>query len=169
MGKNFFDLEYPADLAARLQRQIQEVITTREPLRDKTPYTGANGEQGYYEYIFVPVFGENGDVEAVAGSTRDITEHVRLTQAIADSENKLRRVFSQAPVAIAVFRGRDFVVELANEPYRVMLQGRELLGRPFFDAVPEVGQDVREAFRRVLEGRRTPHRERMAGSLRLRP
>jgi PAS domain S-box-containing protein len=151
VGKNFFDLEYPTDLAARLQRQIQEVITTKVPLRDKTPYTGANGEQGYYEYIFVPVFGENGDVEAVAGSTRDITEHVRLTQAIAESESQLQRVFSQAPVAICVFRGRDFIVELANEPYRALLQDRDVLGRPFFDAVPEVGQDVRDVFRRVLD------------------
>src|SRR5579872_4001149 len=112
VGKNFFDLEYPDELAARLQRQIQEVIANKEPLRDKTPYTGANGEQGFYEYIFVPVLGEGGEVEAVAGSTRDITEHVRLTQAIADSEKKLQRVFSQAPMPIIVFRGRDFVVEL---------------------------------------------------------
>jgi PAS domain S-box-containing protein len=151
VGKNFFDLEYPDELAARLQRQIQEVIATKEPLRDKTPYTGANGEQGFYEYIFVPVFGEGGDVEAVAGSTRDITEHVRLTQAIADSEKKLQRVFSQAPMPILVLRGRDFVVELANDPYLGLIQGRELVGRPFFEVVPEVGQDVRDAFSRVLE------------------
>jgi PAS domain S-box-containing protein len=151
VGKNFFDLEYPDELAGRLQRQIQEVITTKEPLRDKTPYTGANGEQGFYEYIFVPVLGEGGQVEAVAGSTRDITEHVRLTQAIADSEKKLQRVFSQAPMPIVVFRGRDFIVELANEPYRDLIQGRELVGRPFFEVVPEVGQDVRDAFNRVLD------------------
>ena len=151
VGRNFFDLEYPNDLAARLQRQIQEVITTKEPLRDKTPYTGANGQQGFYEYIFVPVLGERGHVEAVAGSTRDITEHVRLTQAIADSEDKLRRVFSQAPMPIVVFRGRDFVVELANEPYRDLIQGRELVGRPFFEVMHEVGQDVRDAFNRVLD------------------
>ena len=29
VGKNFFDLEYPDELAARLQRQIQQVIDTR--------------------------------------------------------------------------------------------------------------------------------------------
>jgi two-component system cell cycle sensor histidine kinase/response regulator CckA len=79
VGKNFFDLEYPLDLAERLQRQIQQVIDTRQTLRDTTPYTGAAGEERLYEYIFVPVLSANGEVEAVAGSTRDITEQ-RLSE-----------------------------------------------------------------------------------------
>jgi PAS domain-containing protein len=44
VGKDFFDLEYPDELAARLQRQIQQVIDTRQILRDHTPYVGAAGE-----------------------------------------------------------------------------------------------------------------------------
>ena len=151
VGKNFFDLEYPDDLAARLQRQIQTVIDTKEPLRDHTPYTGANGEEGFYEYIFVPVFDDNGQVTAVAGSTRDITEHVRMQKALSASEQKLQQVFSQAPVAILVLRGRDFVVELANDPYRSLLQGREMVGRRFADVVPELGQDVWDVFNRVMD------------------
>ena len=55
VGKNFFDLGYPPELAERLQRQIKQVIDTKEPLRDHTPFTGADGETGHYEYIFVPI------------------------------------------------------------------------------------------------------------------
>src|SRR6478735_8894112 len=36
VGKNFFDLQYPDDLAARLQQQIQEVIETRQRVVDET-------------------------------------------------------------------------------------------------------------------------------------
>jgi PAS domain S-box-containing protein len=151
VGRNFFDLEYPDELAARLQRQIQQVIDTRQVLRDHTPYVGAAGETGYYEYTFVPVIGENGEVEAVAGSTRDVTDHVRMKQALALSEQKLQQVFSQAPVAIVVFRGRDFVVELANPSYKPLIQGRELIGRRFIDVVPELGQDVWDALNYVME------------------
>ena len=68
-GKNFFDLGYPPDLAARLQRQIQQVIDTAQPIRDEATYASHLGEREY-EYIFVPVLGEGGAVEAVAGSTR---------------------------------------------------------------------------------------------------
>jgi PAS domain S-box-containing protein len=81
VGKNFFELEYPPELAERLQRQIREVIETRESVRDRTPFTGPSGETRHYEYIFVPVLGGNGQLEAVAGSTRDITE---LEQADAE-------------------------------------------------------------------------------------
>jgi PAS domain S-box-containing protein len=150
VGKNFYDLEYPDDLAARLQRQIQEVIDTRRILRDQTPYVGAAGETGYYEYTFVPVIGETGEVEAVAGSTRDVTDHVRMKQALALSEQKLQQVFSQAPVAIVVARGREFRIEMANPSYRALVK-RDLVGRRFEDVLPELGSDVWEAFRRVME------------------
>ena len=150
VGKNFFDLEYPDELAARLQRQIQEVIQTRKVLRDHTPYVGAAGETGYYEYTFVPVFGENGAVEAVAGSTRDVTDHIRMKQALALSEQKLQQVFSQAPVAIIVVRGPDYIVEMANPSYRALVN-RDLVGRRFEEVLPEVGSDVWEAFRKVMD------------------
>ncbi len=135
------------------------MIDTKEPLRDNTPYTGANGEEGFYEYIFVPVFDDNGQVTAVAGSTRDITEHVRMQKALSASEQKLQQVFSQAPVAILVLRGRDFVVELANDSYRSLLQGREMVGRRFAEVVPELGQDVWDVFNRVMTpaSRSLPH------------
>ncbi len=77
VGRNFFDLDYPPDLAARLHRQIQEVVATGTTVRDETPYTSPTGTQGVYEYIFTPVWGADGRVDVVAGSTRDITARKR--------------------------------------------------------------------------------------------
>ena len=37
------------------------------------PFTGAIGRR-VYDYIFVPVIGPDGEVESIAGTTRDITE-----------------------------------------------------------------------------------------------
>ncbi len=73
IGHNFLELGYPPELAARMQDQLQHVINTKETLRDETPYVRGAGMRAY-EYIFKPVIGENGVVEAVAGSTRDITD-----------------------------------------------------------------------------------------------
>ena len=39
VGKNFFDLGYPDDLAAQLQDQVQEVFETKQALTGETPYT----------------------------------------------------------------------------------------------------------------------------------
>jgi PAS domain S-box-containing protein len=89
-GKNFFDLEYPHDLAERLQRQIQQVVDTKSTVRDRTPFTGPDGETRFYEYIFVPVLAANGEVEAVVGSTRDITEQQKSEERERASQEQLR-------------------------------------------------------------------------------
>jgi PAS domain S-box-containing protein len=77
VGKDFFDLRYPDDLSEKLQRQIQQVFSSREVLSDETPYTSPTGVVGPYEYIFSPVIAADSTVEAVAGSTRDITDRKR--------------------------------------------------------------------------------------------
>jgi PAS domain S-box-containing protein len=81
VGKNFFDLKYPDDLAGRLQSQIQQVIADRAAVRDETRYVSPTGVEGYYEYIFSPVFAPDGSVRVVAGSTRDITCRKQLELA----------------------------------------------------------------------------------------
>jgi PAS domain S-box-containing protein len=75
IGKNFYDLNYPEELSAHLQDQVQQIFDTKKTLKDETPFTfPVNGVKGFYEYIFNPVIAADGSVELVAGSTRDITE-----------------------------------------------------------------------------------------------
>jgi PAS domain S-box-containing protein len=83
VGKNFFDLHYPEDLAARLQRQIEQVFVSAQRLADETPFTSPAGLEGYYEYIFDPILNGAGGVVAVAGVTRDITARRRREQNAA--------------------------------------------------------------------------------------
>lgn len=101
VGKNFIELDYPTDLATRLQDQIQQVIETRQPLRDETLYTSAVGTRAY-EYIFVPLDGANGAVEAVAGVTRDITDRQQAEAALRHSEEKFRNMADNAPFMVWV-------------------------------------------------------------------
>ena len=120
-------------------------------MRDHTPFTSPTGETRHYEYIFVPVLNQSGDVEAVAGSTRDVTEREEMERALQASEQRLLQVFSQAPVAIALLRGPELVFELVNPSYQEFFPGRELLHRPLFEAVAEVNLEVKAILRQVLE------------------
>jgi PAS domain S-box-containing protein len=73
VGKRCLELGYPDWHAEMHEREIDTVISTREPIRGDVPFNGTHGRR-IYEYIFTPVIGENGEVEAVAGATRDVTE-----------------------------------------------------------------------------------------------
>ncbi len=151
VGKNFYDLDYPPELAERLQRQIQRVIDTKHSLRDQTPFTGVSGDAGVYEYIFVPVLGEGGKVESVAGSTRDVTERSRAEKLIEEDRGRWRDLLSQAPAGIAVLRGPLHRFEWVNDEY-IRLIGRpaeSLIGKTVMEAVPEVEGQV---YMKLLDG-----------------
>ena len=54
-------------------------------------------------------------------------------------------LFTHAPVAIAVLRGPDHVYELTNGHYVEVVGGRDLIGKPIREALPELaGQGVYE-------------------------
>ena len=55
-------------------------------LADETAYTNPRGEVGYYEYILNPVFGLDGKVELVTGSTRNLTKRKQTEAALVKSE-----------------------------------------------------------------------------------
>jgi PAS domain S-box-containing protein len=134
VGKSFFDLDYPFDLATRLQRQIQEVIETQQPVRDETPYTSSSGER-QYEYIFVPVLGATGIVEAVAGSTRDITDRKRVEAELRNADR----------------RKDEFLATLAHElrnPLAPIRNSLQILKMPRVDAA--TAQQTREMMERQV-------------------
>lgn len=140
LGKNFFDLEYPSELAERLHRQIRQVIDTKGNVRDQTPFIGPTGKLGQYEYILVPVLAANAQVEAVAGSTRDITERKNAEKLIEEDRRRWRDLLFQAPAAIAVLRGPEHRFESVNAAYVGMVEtpAEALLGKSVRDAFPEI-------------------------------
>jgi PAS domain S-box-containing protein len=92
IGRNFHDLKYPPDLATKLQAQIEQVFVTKNILKDETVFVNPEGKWGYYEYIFVPVKNKRGQVEAVAGSTRDISVHKQAQLALKASEERFKQL-----------------------------------------------------------------------------
>ena len=121
VGKNFYELKYPDELASRLQQQIQKVFETSEGLTDETEYTSPTGAAGFYEYIFRPVFDREGNVELVAGSTREITERKRVEEDLRRSQERLRELAESLESQV---RARTVELELRNND--VMLQSEQL-------------------------------------------
>ena len=89
IGKTFLEIGYEPWHAEMHDREIDQVRATRQPVRGEVPFNGTNGKR-MYDYIFVPVIGADGEVEAVAGTTRDVTERKDAERAIRVGEERLR-------------------------------------------------------------------------------
>ena len=89
-------------------------------------------------------------VEALLQSA-ELRSRIRLERA------DLGRLFAQTPVPIAVLRGPELVFEMANPAYVEAVGGRSVVGKSFFEALPEVrGQAFDERLREVMRSG-TPH------------
>jgi PAS domain S-box-containing protein len=84
IGRNCLELGYAPWHAEMHDREIDQVIATRQFVRGEVPFEGVNGRR-VYEYIFVPVLGPDGAVEAIAGTTRDMTERKQAEEALRDA------------------------------------------------------------------------------------
>jgi PAS domain S-box-containing protein len=85
IGRNCLELGYEPWHAEMHDREIEQAIATKQPVRGEVPFTGTLGRR-IYDYIFVPVIGEDGSVEAVAGTTRDVTESRANEQQLVDAK-----------------------------------------------------------------------------------
>ncbi|HYQ26798.1 MAG TPA: ATP-binding protein, partial [Polyangiaceae bacterium] len=59
-----------------------------------------------------------------------------------DAQQRLRAIFDQAPVAVSVVRGPEFVYELANGRYETLVGRRQLVGTAIREVFPELPPDA---------------------------
>lgn len=85
-------------------------------------------------------------------SANALAEQQRMKESLALSETRLEQIIAQAPVAIAVMRGREHVFQTANSAYRQIVGNRQLLGRTIREAFPELeGQPYYDLLDRVYK------------------
>ena len=87
IGKNCLELGYEPWHAEMHGREIEQVKATKLPVRGEVPFNGTLGRRTY-DYLLVPVFDANGNVEAVAGTTRDVTERKQLESSLVEADRR---------------------------------------------------------------------------------
>lgn len=78
------------------------VMATKQRIRGEVAFPHAALGKRVYDYIFAPVFDEAGEVVAVSGTTRDITEIKKAEAAISESEARFRNMAEGSGILIAV-------------------------------------------------------------------
>ncbi len=117
-GETYFGLDLPCTVPAR---------------------GGQPAHLGYFTFTYTP-YHENGQLAGISVFAFEVTEQVLARQQREAQQQELQRVFEQAPVAISVFRGPTHVLDVVNSPMAAMLGHPlgQLVGRPFFEVVPEL-------------------------------
>lgn len=72
------------------EREIDHVVATKESVRGEVSFPHAILGKRIYDYILIPVLGDEGEVIAVAGTTRDVTERKQMEEALAASQDELQ-------------------------------------------------------------------------------
>jgi PAS domain S-box-containing protein len=153
IGRGLRENGYEEWHAAMHEREIDEVVATKKSIRGTVSFPHAELGKRVYDYIFAPIFNEQEEVEAIAGTTRDITDIKQSEDAIKESEQRFKNLVRDATAAIVVLTGPEMKVEIVNEAYGrlINLKPHELLGKPLFSLTPE----TKEYYLPVLEKVRT--------------
>lgn len=96
-------------------------------------------EKCYFDFSYSPIKKEDGEIGGVLVTVIETTEKKKVNEALKESNAQFMNNIMQAPVAMCVMRGKDHIVEIANEQM-IQLWGvnaKEILYKPVFDALPE--------------------------------
>ncbi len=87
------------------------------------------------------------------GTLQDVTSPSIAKRKTEESERRFRNIVKQAPLGITIFRGPDFMVEMANESYLSIVDRKEtdFVGRRLFESLPEAREAIEPLLKDVLK------------------
>jgi PAS domain S-box-containing protein len=128
---------------------------------DLPPAADGDGEfaEHYWRMSSAPVHGADNGAVAVLHAVENVTDQILATRAQDEAiaaartaEDRLRTVFSDAPVGIAVLRGSEHRFESANKSYIDIVGRGSLIGKTVREAFPDLdGQGIYSALDSAFE------------------
>jgi PAS domain S-box-containing protein len=141
----------PSEMSREQAAELMERLRAGQAWHGEFSVRRRDGSRFHAWVADVPVLDDDGRVVGIVGVSTDLTARNQTQEALGRAEDearlereRLRSVFLHSPAALALVRGPDHVFELANAAY-VRLVGRDVVGLPFREALPELaGQGIFE-------------------------
>ena len=109
-------------------------------------------QASYYNFTYKALRREDGTIYGIHHAAIEVTEQVLARKKLEESEQKVRALVESAPFPIAVYTGKEMLVELANKSIMdIWGKGDDVVGRLFTNVLPELGgQEVFEQIAMVF-------------------
>lgn len=154
IGKYIFDVfpirkDEPEEI--RVDYSLSQVMTTSEPhylpvIRFDNPNTR------YWQTSNHPVFNDDGSIHYIIHQVEEVSERIIAEKKLKDAlknqtelaaksiqlSKRLEKLLSEIPARMATLAGPNLVYEYVNSRYSTLFEGRELLGKPLLEALPEL-------------------------------
>jgi two-component system sensor histidine kinase VicK len=163
--------KHPQAMGIPIWRSFSEIWDTIGPMfhgvmeghavrfTDFKLFLNRNGysEECYFNFAYSPIKDETGNIRGVITNVIETTDKVRafinnenakleleaVQAETASQRDRFAQFFMQAPAGICVLNGPDYQFELVNPLYQQFFPGRDILGKPLTEAIPELaGQPI---------------------------
>ncbi|WP_343668979.1 PAS domain-containing protein [Chitinophaga sp.] len=108
----------------------------------------------YFNFVYQPLKNTKGEINGVMLAATDVTAAVAAKHTLVESETRFRNLVMQSPIAMAIFKGRDMVIDMANITMLKTMWRRsseEVTGRALLDVFPELeGQPFPKLLQQVF-------------------
>jgi signal transduction histidine kinase len=104
------------------------------------PISGRDKPGGFFTFTMTPIRCEGGRVGGLLSIATETTAVVLAQRAAANEVAKFASLFEQAPSFMAVLRGPDHIIELANPGYLALVGHRPVLGKAVAEVLPEAAE-----------------------------
>jgi PAS domain S-box-containing protein len=137
---------------------LMGVLRTGEPFTATdfkvTLIRSGKPQTAYFNLIYQPLRNDDGEVTGIIVIASEVTELVVSRQQLEQREQNFRQMVMSSPIAMAILRGPDLKIEMANELMLTRFWRRraeEVQGRYLEEVFPELeGQAFPGLIRQVL-------------------
>ena len=158
VGSGWTRAVHPDDLA-RTAKNWTHALSTLQIYENEFRLRDKDGNYRWFVARALPTFDDQRKVKAWFGTNTDIHESKIVNQQLADAKSsieleqtKFKTIFADSTSAMAVLQGPELVYEIANPSYLALFNNRNLVGKPFLEALPELkDQEFPAIAKRVFE------------------
>jgi PAS domain S-box len=166
-----------------LYETLPEVRTAVEPLLSGImdtgiPYQGrefevplnryGKVEQTFFNFTYHPLKEADDTISGIIVIANEVTDTVLAKKALEVREAQFRNMVNQSPIAMTIFRGPEYVIEIANETLLKNIwrkEWHEVEGKKLLDVFPELNGQQYPALLKTVYDTGTVHRQNEAAAI----